>query len=56
MKLSPTIQLRYDELSCYMFANIIQASVSCDFLDSFSTSTTAVRYSSPYYELLIKCV
>ena len=53
VKLSPkacnvTIQLRYDELTCYMFANIIQAGVISShqtFRTHFLLGTTAVQYS-----------
>ena len=43
-----TIQLRYDELTCYMFASIIQAgaiSSHVTFRTHFLLGTTAVRYS-----------
>ena len=56
VKLSPkaynvAILLQYDELTCYMFANIIQAGAMC---------MTCARYygslilPSPYCELLMK--
>ena len=54
VKLSPkaynvTIQLQYDELTCYMFANIIQAgaisSLCMTLRTHFVLGTTAVRYS-----------
>ena len=41
-----TIQLQYDELTCYMFANIIQAGAISSYLHDFpDTGTTAVRNS-----------
>ena len=44
-----TIQLQYDELTCYIFANIIQAGAISshvhDFRTHFVLGTTAVRYS-----------
>ena len=53
VKLSPkacnvTIQKRYDELTCYMFANIIQVGVISShvtFRTHFLLGTMAVRYS-----------
>ena len=51
VKLSPkaynvTIQLQYDELTCYMFANIIQAGAISSYVHDFpDTGTMAVRYS-----------
>ena len=52
MKLSPkaynvTIQLQYDELMCYMFANkLVLFQVMCmTLLTHFVLGTTAVRYS-----------
>ena len=65
MKLSPkeynvTIQLQYDELTCYMFANIIQAGAISSHVHDFSDTFCARYYGSSilpspqYYELLIK--
>ena len=64
VKLSPkacnvTIQLRYDELTCYMFANIIQAGVISShqtFWTHFLLGTIdgSSIFPSPYYELLMK--
>ena len=63
VKLSPkayvTIQLQYDELTCYMFANIIQAGAISSHVHD-SPDTFCARYygssilPSPYCELLMK--
>ena len=65
VKLSPkaytvTIQLQYDELTCYMFANKIQAGAISshvhDFLDTFCARYygSSILPSPQYYELLMK--
>ena len=65
MKLSPkayTIQLQYDELTCYMFANIIQAGPISSHVHDFPDTFCARYYGSSilpspqYYELLMKKV
>ena len=64
VKLSPkahnvAIQLQYDELTCYMFASILQAGAISSHVHDFP-DTFCVRYygssilPSPYYELLMK--
>ena len=63
VKLSPkaynvTIQLQYDELTCYMFANIIQPGAISSHVHDFRVSGHILCDSSillsPYYELLMK--
>ena len=55
-----TIQLQYDELMCYMFANIIQACAISSHVHDFPDTFCARYYGSSilpspqYYELLMK--